>query len=446
MKNYCPVSNLPFLSKILEKAIASRLEQHLSVNNLHDNLQSAYRACHSTETALLKVQNDIVTALDNKCMAALVLLDLSAAFDVIDHQILYKWLEHSYGITEDALSWIQSYLTNRTQCVTISNATSSEKTLGFGVPQGSVLGPRKYCMYSKPIGEICQRHSLSYHCYADDTQLYMVIKPNDTWDTIAMQLEACLSDISAWMNANMLKLNQDKTELIIFRPKQKTRSTSDFHLKIGPNTVKASNCVKNLGVWFDNTLCMETQVNAITKSCFFQIRNIGCIRHFITQNACKTLVQSLVTSRLDYGNTLLYGITSNLTHRLQRVQNTAARLVTGTGKHCHITPILKSLHWLPVELRPQYKILTLTYKALNGTCPVYLRDLVTIYQPNRPLRSGTECLITVPRTRTVTYGNRCFSKAAAFLWNSLPANIRQSKTLISFKKNVKTHLFKQAYC
>jgi len=257
LKNYRPVSNLPYLSKILERVVAKRLEQHLNAHHLHDNLQSAYRSCHSTETALLRVHQDITMALDNKCMAVLVLLDLSAAFDVIDHGILYERLEHSYGICNDALNWIQSYLSNRTQCVAVGSCTSTDKHLDFGVPQGSVLGPRKYCLYSKPIGEICRRHNLLYHCYADDTQVYMVIRPSDSWDNLATKMEACLADISLWMSSNMLKLNQDKTELIVFSSKYQAKKTQDFHLTVGDSVVNAMEFVRNLGVYLDSSLTMK---------------------------------------------------------------------------------------------------------------------------------------------------------------------------------------------
>ena len=170
LKNCRPVSNLPFL----EKLVGKRLKTHLSSHILHDNLQSAYRIGHSTETALLKVHHDIAEALDMKCMAALVLLDLSAAFDIIDHNILQTRLDHSFGVTESAFSWIKSYLSDRSQCVAIGMTTPEGTCLNFGVPQGSVLGPRKYSLYSKPIGAICSRHNLFCHCYADDTQVYMV--------------------------------------------------------------------------------------------------------------------------------------------------------------------------------------------------------------------------------------------------------------------------------
>ncbi|XP_060084373.1 E3 ubiquitin-protein ligase rnf213-alpha-like [Ylistrum balloti] len=157
------------------------------------------------------------------------MLDLSAAFDVIDHGTLFKRLEYSYGVTGDALRWTQSYLNERRQCVAIGSTVSDSKTLDFGVRQGSVLVHRKYCLYSKPIGEICRRHNLQYHCYADDTQIYMVIRPQDNWDIIVASLEACLNDISAWMNSNMLKLNQEKTELIVFSHKcQHTKGLHKF--------------------------------------------------------------------------------------------------------------------------------------------------------------------------------------------------------------------------
>ena len=160
MKNYRPVSNLPFLLKILEKLVAKRLETHLSSHRLHDILHSAYSTSHSTETTLLKVHHDFDEALDRKCLAALNLLDLSAAFDVIDHKILQTGLEHSFAVTGSALSWIKSYLIDRSQCVAIGMTTSEGKCLNIGAPQGSVLGPRSYYLYSKPIGAICSRHNL----------------------------------------------------------------------------------------------------------------------------------------------------------------------------------------------------------------------------------------------------------------------------------------------
>ena len=439
------VSNLPFLSKILEKVIDKRLNDHVTQNALYDSLQSAYRQGHSTETALLKVQNDIAAALDRRSMAVLILLDLSAAFDVIDHTILLNRLEYSFGISGNALKWMKSYHSDRVQCVAVGAETSTNKFLKCGVPQGSVLGPKEYCMYTKPIGDIVKRHNLSYHCYADDTQLYITIKPTESWEDVRPIMEACVNDISTWMNNNILKLNQNKTELIVFSSKFKAKETKDMCINVGNSRVHAVDSVRNLGIILDKNLDMKKQINAISKSCFYQIRNIGQIRQYITEEACKTIVQALVTSRLDYGNALLCGLPQTLLTRLQRVQNCAARLVTRTPKRNHITPVLRELHWLPVHYRIQYKILLYTFKALDGSAPVYLNNLIQRYKPNRLLRSSTELQLCVPTSQTTTYGHRCFSKSAPMLWNGLPNNIRDSKTLETFKKLLKTHFFKIAY-
>jgi len=209
-----------------------------------------------------------------------------------------------------------------------------------------------------------------------------------------------MADISLWISFNMLKLNQDKTELIVFSSNHQAKKTQDFHLIVGDSVVNTVHSVRNLGVYLDSSLTMGKQFNAVSRACYYQIRNIGCIRQCITTDTCKTLVNSLVTSHLDYGNALHYGILKLLTARLQGVQNSAARLITRTRKREHITPVLKSLHWLPVVYIPLYKLLMYTYKALNSTAPVYLEELVIHYHPRRSLRSESGCLLCVPKKRT----------------------------------------------
>ena len=445
LNNYRPVSNLPYVSKLLEKVVCSRLENHLTEFSLHDQFQSAYRTGHSTESALLKVQCDIMEALDQGSMVILVMLDLSAAFDTIDHGMLLKRLQHSFGITSRALEWLSSYFSNRSQCVAIENSKSEPKTLRYGVPQGSVLGPKAYCMYTKPVTTIIKHHNLLYHCYADDSQSYIAIKPSDSWDIPSTRIQACVSEVRGWMSSNMLKLNQGKTEVILFHPKHRANPFADLPISIDSCTIMPAKQVRNLGVIQDSHLTMEAQVNSICRSCYFHLRNIGAIRPYITTDACRTLVQATVTSRLDYANALLYGITHALTSRLQKLQNTAARVITRTRKREHITPVLKSLHWLPVQYRPQFKVLTFTYKALAGTAPSYLCDLVELRQPSRSLRSSSQSLLAVPHTRTAQYGDRCFRAAAATLWNQLPEDIKEARTLSIFCKRLKTYLFRKAY-
>ena len=158
LNNYRPVSNLPFVSKIIEKVVDARLEEHLRENDLHEPLQSAYRKHHSIETALIKIQSDILQALDSGRVAALVLLDLSASFDTIDHSILIERLQKSFGISGDAVTWVVSYLRLRNQQVLIGDTASAEVVIEYGVPQGSVLGPKLYSLYTKPLADVIRHH------------------------------------------------------------------------------------------------------------------------------------------------------------------------------------------------------------------------------------------------------------------------------------------------
>ena len=191
LKHYRPVSNLAFISKIIEKTVVLQLNHHLSTNNLFETYQSAYRRLHSTETALLKVQNDILIALDNKQAVVLLLLDLSAAFDTVCHTTLLKLLKSRYGITGKVLTWMESYLTNRCQAVMINNHISSSRDLSFGVPQGSVLGPTLFSLYIAPMTDIIRQHGLEYHLYADDTQMYLTFNPvNEDLSTIKSSFES----------------------------------------------------------------------------------------------------------------------------------------------------------------------------------------------------------------------------------------------------------------
>jgi len=213
----------------------------------------------------------------------------------------------------------------------------------------------------------------------------MAIMPKTTWSDVAKKLEACLAIIRTWMCANMLKLNEEKTEFIIFSRKHQVRMNEELRLQVGNNTVCVASSVKNLGVYFDTSLTMERQVIAISKACYYQIRNISHTRLYITLDACTTLAHALITYRLDYGNALLYSLQSKLMTRLQKVQNSSARLVTRTHKREHITPVLNSLHWLPFIYRSPYKILMYTSNALQVTPLQYLEELVVLYQPTRSM-------------------------------------------------------------
>ena len=195
----------------------------------------------------------------------------------------------------------------------------------------------------------------------------------------------------------------------------------------------------------DKNLSLTYHINETCKKATNAIRSIGRIRKYITKENLKLLVNALVISRLDYCNSILYGLPKQDLDKLQRIQNTAARLITGTKRYEHIKPALRELHWLPVESRIIFKISLITFKIIHGLCPAYLSSLLQLYQPQRSLRSSSKLLFTVSTVNTATYGERAFSFSAPILWNNLPDPIKNTTSLSSFKSALKTFLFRKFY-
>ena len=426
--------------------VAVQLKKHLDQNELCDIFQSAYRAGHSTETALLRVQNDLLCNLDRGELAVLVLLDLSAAFDTVDHTILLNRLKNRIGLEGVTLAWFQSYLAQRSQSVSIDGYQSPSIPLSQGVPQGSVLGPLLFTVYTLPIGDIARRHKISYHLYADDTQLYISFKAGHSEGSME-KLTNVISDLRCWMALNFLKLNDSKTEVILVGKKQQCKKAVIPHLTIGDAkiTVNSEHPVRNIGAMFDSQMSMKHHIQTVCKVAHYHLRRIGQVRPYLSREATECLVHAFISSRLDYANSLLYGTPANQIRKLQGIQNTAARIVTRTRKTDHITPVLQDLHWLPVASRIRFKILLFVFKAINNLGPVYLKDLLIPHKPSKSLRSSNQGLLKVPASRLVTCGDRAFCTAGPVLWNALPRDLRESVQLTSFKQGLKTHLFKSAY-
>ena len=254
-------------------------------------------------------------------------------------------------------------------------------------------------------------------------------------------MSSCIMDIKHWMSNNMLQLNENKTEFIVCATKGYQHHLSNVSLQVGNERILPSTTIKNLGVNFDSTMLMSDQVTSICQSANFHIRNISRIRMYIDQNTCHAAVRALITSRLDYANSLLFGISLKDCNRLQRIQNRAAKLIFCASKYDHVTPLINDLHWLTVHNRITFKLLTLVFKSITDSAPLYLTELIHLYSPSRTLRSASDKrLLQVPRTRTSS-GDKGFYAAAAQLWNNLPHSIRHSSSLPAFKRTLKTHLF-----
>ncbi len=260
----------PFLSKILEKVVSSQLYSFLEKNDICEDFQSGFRPSHSTETALIRVTNDLLLSSDRGCISLLVLLDLSAAFDTIDHNILLNRLENFVGISGSALAWFKSYLSDRHQFVAVNEEVSYRSQVQYGVPQGSVLGPLLFTLYMLPLGDIIRRHGVSFHCYADDTQLYISSRPGETHQI--EKLMECIVDIKNWMTSNFLLLNSEKTEVLIIGPKTPTSNNLEHCLTLDGCSVNSSSSVRKLGVVFDSNLSFDSQVSSICNTAFFILK------------------------------------------------------------------------------------------------------------------------------------------------------------------------------
>ena len=280
-------------------------------------------------------------------------------------------------------------------------------------------------------------HLPEAHAFADDSQLYVSFQPNENANECDANtaMKNCIDDVKKWMFANKLKLNDGKTEFLLIGTRQQLAKVHSRTLRFGEITVTCSSVLKSLGCWFDSQFKFETHITKVCKAAFFHRYNIRRIRKFLNEDNTRTLVNALVTSRLDYCNSLLYGLPASGLKKLQRVQNTAARLICNISRLDYITPTLYKLHWLPVKLRIDFKVLLITYKTLQGLAPEYITEIITIKPKSRyNLRSDCELLLQKPKVKSLsTLGDRSFAFAAPTLWNKLPAEIRHARTVDSFK-------------
>ena len=251
--NLRPISNLQYVSKLTERAVFEQTNAHMAKHDLYPLLQSAYRTCHSTEIALLKVQNDLLMNMDSKRVTLLVLLDLSAAFDTVDHDVLLNRLSASFGVKGSALQWFASYLSNRSQRVSFDRKLSEKFQLTCGVPQGSCLGPLLFTIYASKLFQVIKEYLPQAHAYADDTQLYLSFRADSTssQNDAVNAMERCVDAIRCWMIKDKLCLNGSKTEFIIIGTKQQLAKVNIDSLCVGDTSIVPVTSVKNLGFWFN---------------------------------------------------------------------------------------------------------------------------------------------------------------------------------------------------
>jgi hypothetical protein len=342
---------------------------------------------------------------------------------------------------------------HRSFYVNLNGSKSSVFQLSYGVPQGSVLGPLLFILYTTPLSTIISKSATNHHLYADDTQLYMSFSAIEFCQNIS-HLENTISLVQKWMSSHFLSLNPSKTEFLIIGLRQQLAKLNHPTISL-PNSVKLCpvKSARNLDVIFYSTISYSEHISAISKSCFNHIRDLRRLQSSIDQTTACTIATALIHSKLDYCNSLLLNLPASSTNRLQFVLNSAARAVTKTSRFHHITPVLKSLHWLKINQRIHYKVISLTYKILLSDQPSYLRSLLSL-QSSRSTRSSSVVTLTRPSNPSrLKITNRSFYHTAPALWNNLPTELRayardtQSFALSTsqFLKKLKTYLFHHSF-
>ena len=440
LNNYRPISNLSVLSKILESLVASQLKSYLDSLNILNNMQSGFRSRHSTVSATLKVFDDIKEALDNKLMCVSLFIDLTKAFDTVDHPLLINTLLRA-GIGCNALKWFHSYLNNRSQIVKDGNIMSDPVTVTKGVPQGSVLGPFLFLVY---INNICDKFKhCKYHLYADDTVMYACAP---SAETAFSNLQSDFNTLQLALSDLKLVLNSGKTKTMIFSSARKKAPTLSINTLDGV-AIQTVDTYKYLGIWLDKSLNFHFHIDHLAKKLKFTLGFLYRLKSCFSMASRKRLVAALFLSQLDFGDNIYRFASASILSKLDPLYHSALRYVTNSGFRTHHCTLYSLVGWSSLTLRRLQHWYILVYKIILGKLPFYLNQKFMPLESSHNLRSHRWFQYKVPPIRTQA-GKASLFYYGPWSWNDLQAKLKL-ETLISlndFKLRVKEVLTAGCIC
>nr|CAI5854689.1 unnamed protein product [Callosobruchus analis] len=433
LNDYRPISILPVLSKILERIVYKQIVKHINRHSILPSTQSGFRSGHSTTSTLADVCDDYLAAMDVGSVTTAIMIDLSKAFDSINHQLLISKLHH-FGFSESSVIWFSDYLSNRTQCVKVDGSVSALRDVSKGVPQGSILGPVLFTLYVSDLNEVVKHCKM--HSYADDTQLYLSYNPAKVLEA-SLNLSSDLGNVCSWFNSNGLKVNPKKSVVITFKSKNSTFHSNNVKFYIDGREIEHMTSVRNLGVLFDEHLTFHNHVSRAVQSAYAKLRTIYDFRNILSKNTKIKLTNSLILSKLEYAD-LVIGpcLTQQEAFRLQKVQNSCVRYVSGIPRRDRISRHIRDINWLTMQQRWIVHLLSFIQAILNNRTPAYLFNKLAFRSQYHKLNlRRVGITLNIPPHKT-NFVKKSFSYMASSLYNELPASLR-SLSVELFKIKVK---------
>lgn len=434
LADFRPISILPVMSKILEHVASEQLKQFLDLKCLLPGTQSGFRANYSTTTALLKVTDDLYRACDDGMNTCLLMLDFSRAFDTLHHNTLLTKLKY-FGMSEGALSFFHNYLFGRTQRVTLKNDISTDVVLNKGVPQGSVLGPLLFSIYTADFGSylnFCKSHQ-----YADDMQLYYSFCIT-TLHEAAENINSDLDVILKVSEAHNLSLNENKTKMLLFgKNRACILDDSSFRIVINKSTIVSVEQAKTLGVDLHVNLRFSSHVNSLIQKSFIKLKTLFMYKDLLSTEVKLRLSDALVLSCLTYCDIVYWpALLQKDRHSLQKIQNCCLRFSYNLRKFDHVSEKLGQSNWLTLNERFELHLAKLVFKLDSSGRPHYLRERL-VSGSDVHVRETRYChIFCVPPHRSALF-ERSFSYNAVKIFNSIPPSLKFTSSVATFGGRVR---------
>uniref|UniRef100_A0A3B3CCL8 Reverse transcriptase domain-containing protein n=1 Tax=Oryzias melastigma TaxID=30732 RepID=A0A3B3CCL8_ORYME len=438
--NYRPISILPAVSKVVEKVIAEQLKKHLSTNNFLHPMQFGYRTQHSTETACCYFIETAKAKLDKGGVLGAVFLDLSKAFDTVNHSVLLRKLAH-YDLSPSAMQWIESYLCGRVQHVRINSTLSTSKTSDLGVPQGSVLGPLLFTIYINDLPSVCS--DVDIQMYADDTVVY--VHGSDA-ASVAKKLTNALENISLWLQSASLTLNLNKTVAMYFTKTKKQKSSFPC-IYINKCQIKTVDEFKYLGVILDTNFSFKKHVKKVSNTIKYSLSVFRNIRNKLTHDSAKVYLDAMILSHIGYCISCWSQACETTTRPLKSLYNQAVKVLDKKPLRSHHCPIFTKHGMLNFDSITTYMNMRLLFKILNNMAPPPLKKYVQLCseETTRTTRSTSHNDCRLPK-RSSAFGQTAFSYKAIKEWNKLPQSLKLSPEINNFSRNLKELLLDKQQC